>query len=143
MPKWSYVTKYENPRYSMESKHSHSGPCQSSPCFFGKWASTMIYKIAYNDLQENLHSLIELDTCTCGLKVDSKRLMAIVESPNHRNHTTLEPDPNPQFRGLVGRRLHMPMQDLNKISAVDLKWDRIVRKRLRRKVSESLVSKSN
>jgi hypothetical protein len=103
----------------------------------------MIYKIAYNDLQENLHSLIELDTCTCGLKVDSKRLMAIVESPNHRNHTTLEPDPNPQFRGLVGRRLHMPMQDLNKISAVDLKWDRIVRKRLRRKVSESLVSKSN
>ena len=124
---WSYVSKYENPRYSMESKHSHSGSCQSSPCFFGKWASTMIYKIAYNDLQENLHSLIELDTCTCGLKVESKKLMAIVDSPHHRNHTTLEPDPNPQFRGLVGRRLHMPMQDLNKISAVDLKWDRIVK----------------
>jgi hypothetical protein len=87
----------------------------------------MIYKIAYNDLQENLHSLIELDTCTCGLKVESKRLMAIVDSPHHRNHTTLEPDPNPQFRGLVGRRLHMPMQDLNKISAVDLKWDRIAK----------------
>ena len=127
MDKWSYVTKYENPRYSIESKHSHSGPCQSSPCFFGKWASTMIYKIAYKDLEENLHSLIELDTCTCGLKVDSKRLMAIVDSPHHRNHTTLEPDPNPQFRGLVGRRLHMPMQELNKISAVDLKWDRIVK----------------
>ena len=127
MGKWSYVTKYENPRYSMESKHSHSGPCQSSPCFFGKWASTMIYKIAYKDLQENLHSLIELDTCTCGLKVDNKRLMAIVDSPHHRNHNTLEPDPNPQFRGLVGRRLHMPMQDLDKISAVDLKWDRIVK----------------
>ena len=127
MGKWSYATKYENPRYSMESKHSHSGPCQSSPCFFGKWASTMIYKIAYKDLEENLHSLIEIDTCTCGLKVDSKRLMAIVDSPHHRNHTTLEPDPNPQFRGLVGRRLHMPMQDLNKISAVDLKWDRIVK----------------
>jgi len=88
----------------------------------------MIYKIAYNDLQENLHSLIELDTCTCGLKVESKRLMAIVDSPNHRNHTTLEPDPNPQFRGLVGRRLHYPMQDLSKISPVDLKWDGIVRK---------------
>jgi len=125
--KWSYVTKYENPRYSMESKHSHSGPCQSSPCFFGKWAATMIYKIAYNDLQENLHSLIELDTCTCGLKVESKRLMAIVDSPNHRNHTSLEPDPNPQFRGLVGRRLHMPMQGLENISAVDLKLDRIVK----------------
>jgi hypothetical protein len=112
----------------MESKHSHSGPCQSSPCFFGKWASTIIYKIAYKDLEENLHSLIELDTCTCGLKVESKRLMAIVESPHHRNHTTLEPDPNPQFRGLVGRRLHYPMQDLSKIAPVDLKWDRIVRK---------------
>ena len=127
MPKWRYVTKYENPKHSMESKHSHSGPCQSSPCFFGKWASTIIYSIAYKDLEANLHSLIEIDTCTCGLKVESKRLMAIVESPHHRNHTTLEPDPNPQFRGLVGRRLHMPMQDLNKISAVDLKWERIVK----------------
>jgi len=124
---WSYVTKYENPRYSMASKHSHSGPCQSSPCFFGKWAATMIYHIAYKDLQENLHSLIELDTCTCGLKVESKRLMAIIDTPHHRNHTTLEPDPNPQFRGLVGRRLHMPMQGLENISAVDLKWDRIVK----------------
>ncbi len=128
MPNWSYVSKYENPRYSMESKHSHSGPCQSSPCFFGKWASTMIYKIAYEDLQENLHSLIELETCTCGLKVESKRLMAIIDSPHHRNHTTLEPDPNPQFRGSVGRRLHMPTQGLENISAVDLKWDGIVRK---------------
>jgi len=124
---WSYVTKFENPRYSMESKHSHSGPCQSSPCFFGKWATTMIYHIAYKDLQENLHSLIELDTCTCGLKVESKRLMAIIDTPHHRNHTTLEPDPNPQFRGLVGRRLHMPGQGLENISAVDLKWDRIAK----------------
>ena len=136
MPKWSYVTKYENPRYSMESKHSHSGPCQSSPCFFGKWASTMIYQIAYKDLQENLHSLIEQDTCTCGLKVESKRLMAIVDTPHHRNHTTLEPDPNPQFRGLVGRRLHMPMQGLENISAVDLKWDRIV-KQLKKRVKQN------
>ena len=127
MPKWSYVTKYENPKHSVLTKHSHSGPCQSSPCFFGKWATTIIYKIALRDLEENLHSLIELDTCTCGLKVETKRLMAIVESPHHRNHTTLEPDPNPQFRGLVGRRLHMPGQDLSKISSVDLKWDRIVR----------------
>ena len=127
MPNWSYVSKYENPRYSMKSKHSHSGPCQSSPCFFGKWASTMIYHIAFKDLQENLHSLIELDTCTCGLKVESIRLMAIIDSPHHRNHTTLEPDPNPQFRGLVGRRLHMPGQGLENISAVDLKWDRIVK----------------
>ena len=127
MPNWSYVSKYENPKYSMESKHTHSGPCQSSPCFFGKWASTMIYKIAYKDLQENLHSLIELDTCTCGLKVESKKLMAIVESPNHRNHTTLEADTNPLFRGLVVRRLYMPGQGLENISAVDLKWDRIAK----------------
>ena len=131
MPRWSYVTKYENPRYSIQSKHSHSGPCQSSPCFFGKWATTIIYKIALRDLEENLHSLIELDTCTCGLKVESKRLMAIVESPHHRHHTTLEPDPNPQFRRLVGRRLHMLGQGLDKISKVDLKWDRIVKKMAR------------
>jgi hypothetical protein len=81
VPNWSYVTKYENPRYSKESKHSHSGPCQSSPFFFGKWASTMIYKIAYQDQQDNLHSLIELNVCSCGLKVKSNRLMAIVK-PN-------------------------------------------------------------
>ena len=85
----------------------------------------MIFSIALKDLQENLHSLVELYTCSCGLKVESKRLMAVVESPNHRNHTTLEPDTNPLFRGLVGRRLHMPMQGLENISAVDLKWDRI------------------
>jgi len=133
---WSYVTKFENPRYSMESKHSHSGPCQSSPCFFGKWATTMIYHIAYKDLQENLHSLIELDTCTCGLKVESKRLMAIIDTPHHRNHTTLEPDPNPQFRRLVGRRLHMPGQGLENISAVDLKWDRIV-KQLKKRAKQN------
>jgi hypothetical protein len=87
----------------------------------------MIFSIALKDLQENLHSLVELDTCSCGLKVESKRLMAIVESPHHRNHITLEPDTNPLFRGLVGRRLHMPGQRLENISAVDLKWDRIVK----------------
>ena len=92
----------------------------------------MIYKIAYEDIKDNLHSLFGLDTCTCGLKVESKRLMAIVESPHHRNHKTLEPDTNPQFRGLVGRWLHLPMQDLNKISAVDLKWDRIVKQHKKR-----------
>jgi hypothetical protein len=96
----------------------------------------MIYHIAYKDLQENLHSLIELDICTCGLKVESKRLMAIVDTPHHRNHTTLEPDPNPQFRALVGRRLHMPGQGLENISAVDLKWDRIV-KQLKKRAKQN------
>ena len=86
----------------------------------------MIYKIAYQDHQDNLHSLIELNVCSCGLQVRSKRLMAIVKSKHHRKHTTLEHEPNPQFRELVGRRLHMPGQPLEKISKVDLKWDRIV-----------------
>lgn len=125
MPKWSYVTKYENPKYKMDNINHHKGPCTSSPCFFGKWSKQMIYSIALQDLQENLHSLVELDTCSCGLTVESKSLMAIVETPHHRNHITLEPDTNPLFRGLVGRRLHMPGQGLENISAVDLKWDRI------------------
>lgn len=110
----------------MDSKHSHLGPCQSSPCFFGKWASIMIYKIAYQDQQDNLHSLIELNVCSCGLKVKSNSLMAIVRSKHHRYHTTLEHGPPPQFRGLVGRRIHMLGQLLERISKVDLKWGRIV-----------------
>ena len=125
MHRWSYVTKYINPKETMAGIHSHKGACSSSACFFGKWSKQMIYSIALKDLQENLHSLVELDTCSCGLKVESRKLMAIVESPNHRNHTTLERDPNPQFRGLVGRRYHLPGQGLENISAVDLKWDRI------------------
>ena len=125
MHSWSYVTKYINPKETMDNIHSHKGACSSSACFFGKWSKQMIYSIVLKDLQENLHSLVELDTCSCGLKVESKSLMAIVETPHHRNHTTLEHDPNPQFRGLVGRRYHLPGQGLENISAVDLKWDRI------------------
>jgi hypothetical protein len=127
VPKWSYVTKYINPKETMDNIHSHKGACSSSACFFGKWSKQIIYSIAYKDLEENLHSLIELNTCSCGLKVESKRLMAIVETPHHRNHTTLEHDPNPQFRGLVGRRHGLPGQDTKRITDFDAKWDQIVK----------------
>ena len=123
---WWYVDTWVDPKAQIGKIATESQYAAGTPKI-SFYARTVLLRPVLKDLEEGLHSLIQENTCTCGLKVESKRLMAIVDSPHHRNHTTLEPDPNPQFRGLVGRRLHMPMQDLNKISAVDLKWDRIVK----------------
>jgi hypothetical protein len=94
--------------------------------FFGYWARVSLYKVAFKDYEEGLHSLIQENTCSCGLRISkSDNLLAIIESKHHRNHKNLEPEPNPKFRGQVGRRISMPLQAKDWRHPVDELWDEI------------------
>lgn len=123
-PNWSYVTQWENPQATIGAIRKKFGRIDSSPVFYGFWSKTVKYKVALADYEEGLHSLITLDTCTCGLKVnDPENPLAIIESKHHRNHKTLQPDPTPKFRGLVGRRISWPLMGTDQKHEVDVLWD--------------------
>jgi len=124
---WSYTKQWENPEEKIAAIDKEYGRITSSPVFFGYWAKVSPYRVALKDYEEGLHSLIQENTCTCGLRIEkSDNLLAIIESKHHRNHKTLEPEPNPKFRGLVGRRISWPMMGLEDKHSVDVLWDRIV-----------------
>ena len=128
MANWSYVKKWENPQDTIKAIDKEYGKITSSPVFFGYWAKVSLYRVALKDYEEGLHSLIQENTCTCGLRINkSANLLAIIESKHHRNHKTLEPEPNPKFRGLVGRRISMPLQPKELRHEVDVLWDMLVR----------------
>ena len=127
MPKWSYVKEWENPKEKIKAIDKEYGRITSSPVFFGYWAKVSLYRVALKDYEEGLHSLIQENTCTCGLRINkSANLLAIIESKHHRNHKTLEPEPNPKFRGLVGRRITMPLQPKDWQHPVDVLWDVLI-----------------
>ncbi len=124
---WSYTKQWENPQEKLEAIRKKRGRIDSSPVFFGSWAEAAPYTVVLADYEEGLHSLITENTCTCGLRLEkSDNLLAIIESKHHRNHKTLEPEPNPKFRGLVGRRLSWPLMGTDQNHSVDVLWDRIV-----------------
>ena len=128
MPKWSYTSQWENPQETLDNIRKKFGRIDSSPVFYGYWSKSAPYKVALADYEEGLHSLIQENTCTCGLRIEkSDNLLAIIESKNHRNHKTLEPEPNPKFRGRVGRRISWPLMGTKDKHSVDVKWDRIVK----------------
>ena len=125
MAKWRYVKEWENPQESINEIQQFYGKITSSPVFFGYWARVSLYRVALKDYEEGLHSLIQENTCSCGLRISkSDHLLAIIESKHHRNHKTLEPEPNPKFRGLVGRRIAMPLMPMDWQHPVDVLWDR-------------------
>ena len=94
MANWSYVKKWENPQETIKAIDKEYGKITSSPVFFGYWARVSLYRVALKDYEEGLHSLIQENTCTCGLRINkSNNLLAIIESKHHRNHKTLEPEP--------------------------------------------------
>jgi hypothetical protein len=127
VPKWSYVKEWENPEEKIKAIDKEYGRITSSPVFFGYWAKVSLYRVALKDYEEGLHSLIQENTCTCGLRINkSDNLLAIIESKHHRNHKTLEPEPNPKFRGLVGRRITMPLMPMDWRHEVDMLWDEMV-----------------
>lgn len=127
VPKWSYVKEWENPEEKIKAIDKEYGRITSSPVFFGYWAKVSLYRVVLKDYEEGLHSLIQENTCTCGLRINkSDNLLAIIESKHHRNHKTLEPEPNPKFRGLVGRRITMPLQPKDWKHPVDVLWDRVI-----------------
>ena len=125
MATWSYVKQWENPKEKIEAICEKFGRITSSPVAFGYWSKVSPYRAVLNDYEEGLHSLIQENTCTCGLRIEkSANLLAIIESKHHRNHKTLEPEPNPKFRGLVRRRISIPMQPREWQHSVDELWDR-------------------
>jgi len=126
VPKWRYVKQWENPKEKIKAIEKEYGRITSSPVFFGYWAKVSPYRVVLKDYEEGLHSLIQENTCTCGLRIDkSANIMAIIESKHHRNHKTLEPEPNPKFRGPVGRRITWPLMGTEDKHSVDVLWDRI------------------
>jgi len=124
---WSYTKQWENPQEKIAAIDKEYGRITSSPVFFGYWAKVSPYRVVLKDYEDGLHSLIQENTCTCGLRIEkSDNFLAIIESKHHRNHKTLEPEPNPKFRGLVGRRISWPMMGTEDKHSVDVLWDRII-----------------
>lgn len=124
---WWYNDKYINPEKTITEIRSRYGTINSSPVFFGYWSKVYVYNAAVKDVKENLHSLIQKRMCSCGLTFrEDQPYEAILTSSNHRNHVTLEREPNPKFRGKVGRRLVWPMMPLEAQHEVDKLWDQIV-----------------
>jgi len=123
---WSYTKQWENPEEKIAAIDKEYGRITSSPVFFGYWAKVSPYRVVLKDYEEGLHSLIQENTCTCGLRIEkSENLLAIIESKHHRNHITLEPEPNPNFRGLVGRRIAVGNIGGNDMHPVDELWNEI------------------
>lgn len=126
MPKWRYVKEWENPQETINEIQKYYGKITSSTVFFGYWARVSLYRVAPKDCEEGLHSLIEENTCSCGLRISkSDNLLGVIESKHHRNHKPLEPEPNPRFRGQVGRRKTMPLMPLDWRHDVDVLRDQI------------------
>ena len=124
---WTYTKQWENPQEKIAAIDKEYGRISSSPVFFGYWAKVSPYRVVLKDYEEGLHSLIQENTCTCGLRIEkSDNRLAIIESKHHRNHKTLEPEPNPKFRGPVGRRISMPLQAFEWQHPVDELWNEIV-----------------
>ena len=124
---WTYIKQWEDPQEKIESIRKRYGKITSSPVFFGYWAKVSLYRIVLQDYEEGLHSLIQENTCSCGLRISkSDNLLAILESKHHRNHKSLELDPNPKFRGLVGKRITMPLRPIDWQHPVDKLWDWLV-----------------
>jgi len=127
MSDWRYVSKWENPKATIEAINKEYGRITSSPVFFGYWAKVSLYRVALKDWEEGFHSLITENTCSCGLQLSkSSNPLAIIESKHHRNHKTLLPETNPKFRGLVGRRITWPLMGTEDKHQVDVIWDGIV-----------------
>lgn len=121
---WSYVAKWENPQETISRIDNLYGKITSSPVFFGYWARVSLHRVALKDYEEGLHSLIQENICSCGLRISKpENPLAIIESEHHRNHKTLEPETNPKFRGLVGKRITMPLMPNGWQHPVDKLWD--------------------
>ena len=123
---WWYVNTWVDPEAQIAKIATESQYAAGTPKI-SFYARTVLLRPALRDLEEGLHSLIQENTCTCGLRIrSSDNPLAIIESKHHRNHKTLEPEPNPKFRGLVGRRIAAPLINGNDIHPVDALWDRLV-----------------
>jgi hypothetical protein len=124
---WWYVTTWVDPKAQIQAISDDYKNHRGTPMFLSYYSRTVLLRPVLQDYEEDLHSLIQENTCTCGLRLrKSDNLLAIIESKHHRNHKTLEPDPNPKFRGLVGRRITMPLMPMDWRHEVDVLWDEVI-----------------
>jgi hypothetical protein len=122
---WWYVDTWVDPKAQIGKIATESQYAAGTPKI-SFYARTVLLRPVLQDLEEGLHSLIQENTCTCGLRIKkSDNLLAIIESKHHRNHITLEPEPNPKFRGLVGRRIAVANIGGNGMHPVDELLNRI------------------
>jgi len=122
---WCYVDTWVDPKAQIAKIASESQYAAGTPKI-SFYARTVLLRPVLQDLEDGLHSLIQENTCTCGLRIKrSDNLLAIIESKHHRNHSTLEPEPNPKFRGIVGRRIAVANIGGNGMHPVDVLWDSI------------------
>jgi len=125
--KWHYLEPETNlPARIEETKKKHyREPKPSVVVHWGIASQTKKLEAIYRDQQEKIHSLIGAGTCSCGLQIEDEFVslpLAVVTSPHHRNHITLQPEV-PVFRGLVGKRLFA----LNSVQTpIDKIWDELV-----------------
>jgi len=123
---WCYVDTWVDPKAQIAKIATESQYAAGTPKI-SFYARTVLLRPVLQDLEEGLHSLIQENTCSCGLRIKkSANLLAIIESKHHRNHITLEPEPNPKFRGLVGRRIAVASLGGNDMHPVDVFWHKIV-----------------
>ena len=122
---WCYVDTWVDPKAQIAKIATESQYAAGTPKI-NFYARTLLLRPVLKDLEAGLHSLIQENTCSCGLRIKrSDNLLAIIESKHHRNHSTLEPEPNPKFRGLVGRRIIVANIDGNDMHPVDVFWNEI------------------
>ena len=122
---WWYVDTWVDPKAQIAKIATETQYAAGTPKI-SFYARTVLLRPVLQDLEEGLHSLIQENTCTCGLRIKkSDNLLAIIESKHHRNHSTLEPEPNPKFRGLVGRRIKVANIRGSDMHPVDVLWNRI------------------
>jgi hypothetical protein len=123
---WWYIDTWVDPKAQIAKIANESQYAAGTPKI-SLYARTVLLRPVLQDLEEGLHSLIQENTCSCGLRIKkSDNLLAIIESEHHRNHITLEPEPNPKFRGLVGKRIAVPLINGNDMHPVDVLWNKIV-----------------
>jgi len=122
---WCYVDTWVDPKAQIAKIATESQYAAGTPKI-SFYARTILLRPVLQDLEEGLHSLIQENTCSCGLRIKkSDNLLAIIESKHHRNHMTLEPEPNPKFRGPVGPRIAVATIGGNDMHPVDELWNRI------------------
>ena len=97
---WWYVNTWVNPEEKIAAIAAVYKNQTGTPKYLSFYSRTALLRVAQKDQEEGLHSLIQENTCSCGLKLmRSRNTQDLIRSKQHRNHRTLRLEANPRFRG--------------------------------------------
>jgi hypothetical protein len=122
---YSYLPAETNLRERLRATKAEHKTASSVVIHWGIQARQNRLQALLDDQKENLHSLLYDNLCTCGLQLNDDGMTTILDlvlSKHHRNPKTLEPDPDPRFRGMVERRLF----SMGGSNSIDDKWNNFV-----------------